>query len=229
MLFARGRSEQSLRQGTSGPRASQSFFFVMFPQDDTLRTSRDSRIWEELFRPYSVFGEELLITKLGDPPGVCAIYPEDSGPAMVTPDVIKMSVNDSGVQARYLMHYTNSDRARQFSTSACFRTTRLRLTLPILRTIPVAHPPISEQFRIAAEIDRHLSNTDALSNSAAEQLLRTTGLRQSMLRGAFTGQLVPQDPTDEPASALLARIRAERVESSKKTLARKAGTKRGQR
>jgi type I restriction enzyme S subunit len=185
----------------------------------------DLQIWEELFRPYSVFGGELLITKLGDPPGVCAIYPEDSGPAMVTPDVIKMSVNASGVQARYLMHYINSDQARQFSTGACFGTTRLRLTLPIFRTIPVALPPISEQVRIADEIDRHLSNADALSNSAVSQLLRTTALRQSVLRSAFTGQLVPQDPSDEPAAALLERIRAERANQSRHTAALNAKQK----
>ena len=44
----------------------------------------DSAKWEELFRPYSVFGGELLITKLGDPPGVCAAYPTGIGPAMVS-------------------------------------------------------------------------------------------------------------------------------------------------
>jgi type I restriction enzyme S subunit len=54
-------------------------------------------------------------------------------------------------------------------------------------------------------------------------------MRQAILKDAFTGQLVPQDPTDEPASVLLERIRAERVESLKKTTARKAARKRGQR
>jgi type I restriction enzyme S subunit len=180
----------------------------------------DSEIWERLFRPYSVFGGELLITKLGDPPGVCAIYPEYSGPAMVTPDVIKMSVNDTGVQARYLMHYINSDQSRQFSTGACFGTTRLRLTLPIFRTMPVALPPISEQVRIAAEIDRHLSKVDALSNSAVTQFLRANALRQSVLRSAFTGQLVPQDPADESASALLEHIRAGRADQTRSRTAR---------
>src|ERR1035437_1998372 len=141
----------------------------------------DSQIWNNLFRPYSVFGGELLITKLGDPPGVCATFPKDSGPAMVTPDVIKMSVNLASADERYLMHYINSDQARQFSTGACFGTTRLRLTIPIFRAMPVVLPPISEQVRIAAEIDKHLSNIDALSASSETQLLRASGLRQSIL------------------------------------------------
>jgi type I restriction enzyme S subunit len=58
---------------------------------------------------------------------------------------------------------------------------------------------------------------------------RSSSLRASILSAAFTGQLVPQNPTDEPASALLERIRAARVESSKKTAARKSAKKRGKR
>jgi type I restriction enzyme S subunit len=46
-------------------------------------------------------------------------------------------------------------------------------------------------------------------------LKRSEALRQSILKKAFTGQLVPQVPTDEPASALLQRIRAEREASPK--------------
>jgi type I restriction enzyme S subunit len=59
--------------------------------------------WDELFRPYSVYGGELLVTKLGEPPGVCAIYPKNIGPAMVTPDVIKMSVNEKASLPKFLM------------------------------------------------------------------------------------------------------------------------------
>ena len=49
----------------------------------------------------------------------------------------------------------------------------------------------------------------------AAALKRSAALRQSILKKAFTGQLVPQDPTDEPASALLERIREEREVTAK--------------
>jgi type I restriction enzyme S subunit len=74
-----------------------------------------------------------------------------------------------------------------------------------------------------------LSLSEALHDVVKTGVMRSERLRQSVLSSAFTGQLVPQDPTDEPASALLERIRAERVESSKKTAARKAAKKRGER
>ncbi|MGA2237075.1 MAG: restriction endonuclease subunit S [Terriglobales bacterium] len=170
----------------------------------------DPQKWDRLFRPYSVFGGELLITKLGEPPGVCAIYPEKLGPAMVTPDVIKMSVNQAAAVPRFLMHYFNSDKARLFSTGACFGTTRLRLTLPLFRRMPVALPPLAEQGRILTEVERQLSDEEALAKLVDAQLVRADRLHQSILKSAFQGRLVPQDSSDEPASRLLERIRIER-------------------
>ena len=91
----------------------------------------DEKKWNELFQSYSVYGGELLVTKLGEPPGVCAIYPEGIGPAMVTPDVMKMSVNNDYMDRRFLMHFFNSQLSRDAAASLAFGTTRLRLTLPI--------------------------------------------------------------------------------------------------
>ncbi len=142
--------------------------------------------WEELFRPYSVFGGELLITKLGEPPGVCAIYPKNVGPAMVTPDVIKLSVNESAVSPRYLMHYFNSENARHFSIGVAFGTTRLRLTIPIFREMPIPLPPLAEQKRIVAEVERRLSVIDELEAVVSANLQRATRLRQSILQQVFS-------------------------------------------
>jgi len=145
--------------------------------------------WKELFQPYSVFGGELLVTKLGEPPGVCAIYPENAGPAMVTPDVIKLSAKATAVLPKYLMHYFNSDTARRFATGAAFGTTRLRLTLPIFREMPVPLPPLAEQERIVAEVERRLSVIEELDSVVTLNLQRAKILRQSILHRAFSGKL----------------------------------------
>ncbi|MDP2266584.1 MAG: restriction endonuclease subunit S [Thiobacillus sp.] len=145
----------------------------------------DVNKWHELFQPYSVYGGELLITKLGEPPGVCAIYPEGVGPAMVTPDVIKLSVNADVVLPRYLMHYFNSETARRFSTGAAFGTTRLRLTIPIFRGMPVPLPPFKEQQEIVAEIDRSLSLADEAEDQVNTNLKRSEILRRCVLQRSF--------------------------------------------
>jgi type I restriction enzyme S subunit len=76
-------------------------------------------------------------------------------------------------------------------------------------------PSIDEQRRIVAEIERQLSLIDALATAVDTALKRSAALRRMILEQAFSGKLVPQDPNDESASVLLARIRAERAESEK--------------
>ena len=64
-----------------------------------------------------------------------------------------------------------------------------------------------------ADVERHLSVIQAAENILEANLKRAERLRQAILKQAFQGKLVLQDPSDEPASALLARIEAERAES----------------
>ena len=67
-------------------------------------------------------------------------------------------------------------------------------------------PPLTEQHRIVAEVERRLSVIDALEATVEANLARAERLRQSILKRAFEGKRVPQDPHDEPASVLLARL-----------------------
>jgi type I restriction enzyme S subunit len=189
--------------------------FLRHVKPDEYRTAKptymDHDTWVRLFQDYSVGGGELLVTKLGDPPGECAIYPRTVGVAMLTPDVMKLEVNTELTVARFVMHYLNSDVARRLAFGMAFGTTRLRLTLPLFRALPVPLPPLSEQLRVAAHVDERL--TLARHEEAVVQAVRTRGsrLRQATLKWAFEGKLVEQDPSDEPAGALLERIRAERA------------------
>ena len=72
-------------------------------------------------------------------------------------------------------------------------------------------PPLEEQRRIVAEIEERLGAIDGLRAAIERAQRRGAALRRSVLERAFRGQLVPQDPSDEPASVLLDRIRAERA------------------
>jgi type I restriction enzyme S subunit len=79
-------------------------------------------------------------------------------------------------------------------------------------TIPV--PPLDEQLAIAAHIELTLSNVDALTHAVEVAFSDGRALRRAILKRAFSGKLVPQDTSDDPASALLERIVAERASSN---------------
>jgi type I restriction enzyme S subunit len=91
-------------------------------------------------------------------------------------------------------------------------TARRKLTQKFLMSAPYASPSIAEQRRIVQAVEMQISIWTNTSLALKSQTSRLQRLRQSILKWAFEGRLVDQDPTDERASALLERIRAERQE-----------------
>ena len=65
-------------------------------------------------------------------------------------------------------------------------------------------------------MEEKLSEADQLDQTLATALQQSEALRQSILKKAFSAQLVPQDPADEPATALLERIQAEQAATPQK-------------
>ena len=80
-----------------------------------------------------------------------------------------------------------------------------------LKRMPIPVPPLTEQLELAATI--HAASGEVSSQQRAVERLLTLAYaqRKNLLKAAFRGQMVPQDPNDEPASELLTRIRAERA------------------
>lgn len=99
----------------------------------------------------------------------------------------------------------------RFRKESRITTNIAHLALGRLKTVEFPIPPLEEQARIAAETERKLSLLDAAERAIDGGLTKAEQLRRSLLHAAFTGKLVSQDPADEPASELLARIQAERA------------------
>ncbi|MCA1994554.1 MAG: restriction endonuclease subunit S, partial [Coleofasciculus sp. S288] len=90
-----------------------------------------------------------------------------------------------------------------------------------IKVLIFAIPPLSEQHKIIEEVERCLSVTEELEKVINKNLKRAEKLRQSILKKAFEGKLVPQDPTDEPADKLLERIKAEKAKREAEAKAKK--------
>jgi hypothetical protein len=82
-----------------------------------------------------------------------------------------------------------------------------------LRMLPIPCPSVDEQRRIVGRVEEQLSVIDALRAAIERAQRRSASLRRAVLERAFRGDLVPQDPSDEPASVLLERIADERTTS----------------
>ncbi len=182
----------------------------------------DEAVWEELHQEYSVYGGELLVTKLGDPPGTACLYPQGIGTAMVTPDVIKMSVDERVALPKYLMFFFNSQHCKGLIEKLAFGATRLRIDIAMFKGFPIPLPPLEEQTEILQRVEQLFAFADQLEAKVATAQARIDRLTQSILAKAFRGELVPQDPNDEPARLLLERIQAQRAAAPKAKRGRKA-------
>lgn len=97
-----------------------------------------------------------------------------------------------------------------------------------IKSIALPLPPFEEQSAIARKIAQRLEAADRLAATLKEQLVRVAVTRQSLLREAFEGRLVPQDPNDESALLLLERTRAAREAEAQKPKGRRMSKSKAQ-
>lgn len=136
--------------------------------------------------------------------------------------MIKISVNLTAVSPNWFIHIWNSPFFRgQIERSAKTTAGIYKINQTDIRNFKVPLPPKDEQVQISERIEEALDRAYLLEISCQSELTRSAALRQSILKAAFSGQLVPQDPDDEPAAALLARIQAERAAGNKPARTRK--------
>jgi type I restriction enzyme, S subunit len=117
----------------------------------------------------------------------------------------------SGMRNDLLSIYLQSQIAKGWLRSTTKTTTsQVNLAVTTCRRLPVPVPPELEQKVICELVEKALSYADDTLANIRASSSRSKALRQSVLKAAFCGELESQDPTDEPAATLLARIAAER-------------------
>src|SRR5437764_9145264 len=160
---------------------------------------------------YAIAADDLLISRSGTVGEVCVV-PNDIGEARFSTNVMRVRfLIGAPLPAFFSVLLNGSPFVRHHIRDQCKGTTRDFLNQRILSSLVFPLPPLEEQARMLTAVDEKLSVAGVLSQVCNISRIRTTRLRQSILKWAFEGKLVDQDPTDEPATKLLARIRAERA------------------
>lgn len=113
----------------------------------------------------------------------------------------------------YLFYLLKSDYIVKQAQAVATGTAQKTVSLKNLRNFNVSVPPLEEQTEIVRLVDKHFSLADTLETHLKNAKAKVDNLTQSILAKAFKGELVPQDPNDEPADKLLERIKAARIEA----------------
>lgn len=156
--------------------------------------------------------------------GTAALF---EGPAewAIFPDLlIRVRVDRDRVDPRYLALVLRSTALRRYFQRSAqgIAGSMPKISQPVVEAAPVPLPTLERQREILGKVGVETEFAGRLGLEARLAGRRAESLRRSILAAAFSGQLVPQDPDDEPASVLLERIRAERAAAKPAKRTRKA-------
>ncbi|WP_243793156.1 restriction endonuclease subunit S [Saccharopolyspora gloriosae] len=163
---------------------------------------------------HSVRRGDILITKMGDPPGDAAVYSlaEDG---VITADCIRIRPRGE-INPDLVSLLIGSSVVRRKILSITSGVAQKKVNLKRFREeIEIPYPRLEDQGALFSRASQWLSASNRLAEEVSQATARFGRLRQSLLREAFAGRLVEQDSGDEPASVLLERIRAERENAPK--------------
>ena len=139
-----------------------------------------------------------------------AVYTGSPNQCSFASYLIRVRFN-SGIDALIVAHYLNSMYGKNWILSVVSQQAgQANVNGTKLKLLSVPIPPEEEQQTLVEEVDRCFSMADVVERIITAELKRAEQLRQSILKKAFSGALVPQNPNDEPVSVLLERIKTEK-------------------
>ncbi len=129
--------------------------------------------------------------------------------------VALLKTNRELLLAGYLRYYLMSPLGFKSTTGQMTGSAITRIVLHKIKSSPISIPPLAEQFRIVAKIEELFKFAETIEVSVTKAQANAERIKQALLAKAFRGELVEQDPDDEPASVLLRRIKEDRSASVK--------------
>jgi len=140
---------------------------------------------------HSIDPGDLLITKMGDPPGNAALYPNHRPRAIITADCIKLRTTPIITAKSFFISVINSKFISNQIASRTRGVAQKKISLDRFRDIALPLPPLAEQSKIVAKIEARTSAIDRIEAEIDKEITRCNQLRQSILASTFTGNHHP--------------------------------------
>jgi type I restriction enzyme S subunit len=167
---------------------------------------------EEIIDSLSLKQGDVLFTEGGDRDklGRGCVWNGEVGDCIHQNHIFRARPYSKDLSGKILSWFGNTYGQLWFAKEGKQTTNLASINLTKLSRFPVPIIPCLEQKAFIAEIERHFSIADEVEHTIEKCLKEADRLRQSILKRAFEGKLVPQDPNDEPAEKLLERIKTEK-------------------
>ena len=212
--------EDAIKRGPFGSAIKKSFFvpsgYKVYEQQNAISddaTLGKYYINEEKYQEligFSIKPGDYIVSCSGTI-GRISKLPENCEQGVINQALMKIRLDEELMSSKYFLYLFRSEVFQRRILTGSRGTGMQNLAgIDEIKALIIALPPKAEQEAIVQDIESRLSVCDKIEESITTSLQQAEALRQSILKKAFEGKLVEQDPNDEPASVLLERIKAER-------------------
>lgn len=178
-------------------------------------------------RTYKLMNDDIVINRVNSMPflGKSALVRSLEELCVFESNMMRIRVDTSKILPKFLIRYLNCQLGLdELRKNAKHAVNQSSINQQDVKAVIIPLPPLEEQTEIVRQVDKLFALADKLEAHYQNAKSSIDKLSQSVLAKAFRGELVPQDPNDEPAEKLLERIMAEKA---KMESALKRGKKKG--
>lgn len=214
----------SIKRGPFGSAIKKAFFVpsgykvyeqrnVIYNDFDVGSYFIDESKFQEL-KGFEVKSGDILMSCSGTV-GKIVIVPDGIQAGIINQALLKITLDNRVIDTSYFIYLFRS-KVQEILWENTRGSAMVNISsVKDLKKIPFPIPPILEQTETVQEIERYFSIADEIETTLNTSIKQADMLRQSILKTAFEGKLVSQDPNDEPAEKLLECIKAEKAKSKK--------------